>query len=214
VSTAQKSETDWRLRPIVGLLSFLAGICIVVAAGHLTGIRTAAWPTLFIIVVLLELSNLLLIYFGSQTSVSWTDSAILVAAAVLPLPWVVVSVAGSIAVGKLVQRRPPIKLLFAVSKGTIVAAVIGLIISSAHTVEPMTTTGHLDHFPRIEMLAAAFATMTVLDHVLSVPVMAISMNVPVLRMFRESLNRHLTLAFVRFAVAWSPSRSSSSTRGC
>jgi len=206
VSTAQKSETDWRLRPIVGLLSFLAGICIVVAFGYLTPIQAAAWPTLFIIVVLLGLSNLLLIYVGSQTTVTWTDSAILVTAAVLPLPWVIISVAGSIAVAKLVQRRPPIKLLFAVSKETIVAAVAGLIIysahlPSAHTVQPMTTTGQLGHFPPIEMLAAAFAAMTVLDHVLSVPVMAISMNVPVLRMFRESLNRQLTLAFVRFTVA-------------
>lgn len=199
-TTPQTRETDWRLRPIVGLLFLLAGVCIVVAAGHLTPIQPSAWLTLFTIVVLLALSNLLLLYIGTHTSVTWTDSAVLLAAAVLPLPWLVVSVAGSITVAKLIQRRAPIKQLFAIGKETIVATAAGLIISTA-AVEPMTTTGQLGHFPPVETLAAAAVAMTVLDHLLSVPVMAISMGAPVLRMFRESLNRQLALAFVRFAVA-------------
>jgi len=179
----------------------LAGICVIVAARYLTSIQPSAWPTLFTIILLVGLSSLLLLYIGAHTSVSWTDSAILLAAAVLPLPWLVISVAATITVAKLIQRRAPIKLLFTVSKETLVATAAGLIISTADTVEPMTITGQFDHFPPIETLAAAAVAMTVLDHVLTVPVMAISMGLPVRRMFRESLNRQLALAFVRFAVA-------------
>jgi diguanylate cyclase (GGDEF)-like protein len=156
---------------------------------------------LFTIVVLLALSNLLMLSIRGQTSVTWTDTAVLLAAAVLPLPWLVVSMAATITLAKLIQRRPAIKVLFAVGKETLVATAAGLIISTSETVRTMTTTGQLDQFPAIDTLAAAAVAMMVLDHILSVPVMAISMGAPVLRMFRESFNRQLALAFVRFGVA-------------
>ena len=54
-TTPQTRETDWRLRPIVGLLSLSAGICVVAAARYLKPIQPSAWPTLFTIVLLLGL---------------------------------------------------------------------------------------------------------------------------------------------------------------
>jgi diguanylate cyclase len=200
-TTPRPRETDWRLRPLVGLLSFLAAPCVVFAATHLTAIHSSGWATLVTIIVLLGLSHMLNLNLWSQSGVNWTDAGILVAAAVLPLPWLIVSVAATIGTVKAIQRRGPLKLLFAVSKETIIATAAGLIISTATTVQPMTTTGQLDHFRPTEMIAVAFVAMILLDHLLSIPVMAISMGAPVLRLLRDSFNRHLALSFVRFAVA-------------
>ena len=98
------------------------------------------------------------------------------------------------------RRRAPLKLLFSLSKEIIIATTAGLIISSVD-VELMTTAGQLDHFPPIEMLALAFGAMVLLDHLVSVPVIAISQGNSVLAMYGNGLNRHLALSVVRFGVA-------------
>ncbi|NUT37973.1 MAG: bifunctional diguanylate cyclase/phosphodiesterase [Hamadaea sp.] len=193
-------ETDWRLRPYVGLLSFVASISIVAAALHLTPVHRQGWLVLATLAALLLLSNLLTVRIKSDFLVHWTDAAILVAAAALPVSWLVVLVAASVAVAKVIQKRAPLKLAFAVAKETILATTAGLILSSADIVN-LTTESQLDRFPPIETLALAFVAMMVVDDLVSVPVIAISSGMPVLKLFRESLNRHLSLSLIRFAVA-------------
>jgi diguanylate cyclase (GGDEF)-like protein len=200
VTSIPTGETDWRLRPIVGLLWFPAGISILVAVTNLTPIAGYAWLTVATLTMLVGLSNLLVLPIRPGFSVHWTDAAVLVAAAALPLPWLVLSVSASVTAAKLIQKRPPIKLLFAVAKETMVATAAGLIISSV-AVERLTTYGQLEDFPPIETLAVAFAAMVAVDDLISVPVIAISSGTPVLGMFRESLNRHIGLSIVRFTVA-------------
>jgi diguanylate cyclase (GGDEF)-like protein len=65
----------------------------------------------------------------------------------------------------------------------------------------LTTSGELRHFPPIETLALAFGAMVIVDHALSVPVIAISQGNSVWKMYKEGLNRHLSVSIVRFAVA-------------
>jgi diguanylate cyclase (GGDEF)-like protein len=200
VTPPPTSETDWRLRPIVGLLSFVAAISLVAALTDLTPISGQAWLTLITLTCLIGLSNLLMLNIAPRFAVQWTDAAVLVAAATLPRPWLVLSVAVAILTVQLGRRRAPLKLLFSVSKEVIIATTAGLIISAVN-VKPMTTAGQLSDFPRIEMLALAFGAMVLLDHLVSVPVIAISQGNSVLAMYRNGLNRHLALSVVRFGVA-------------
>ena len=193
-------ETDWRLRPIVGLLSFIAAVGVVAAVTHLPPVSPSGWLTLLTLALLIGLSNLLTLRIRSSFFVHWTDAACLLAAATVPLPWLLVCVAGSVTVAKIIQRRAFIKSVFAIAKETIVAATAGLILASAD-IETLTTTSQLAHFPPVETLALAFVAMIVIDDLISVPVIAISSGTPVLRMYRESLKRHLSLSVIRFGVA-------------
>jgi diguanylate cyclase len=200
VTPTPTRETDWRLRPIVGLLSFLAAISVFVAATHLTPVSPPGWLTLLTLMALLGLSNLLTLRIRSTFFVHWTDSATLVAAVALPVPWLVVVVATTVLAAKIIQRREPIKTAFAVAKETLVATAAGLILSSAD-IETLTTTSQLGNLPPIETIALAFLAMIVLDPLVSVPVIAISMGVPILRMYRDSLKRHFSLSVIRFGIA-------------
>ncbi|NUO56460.1 MAG: bifunctional diguanylate cyclase/phosphodiesterase [Hamadaea sp.] len=193
-------ETDWRLRPIVGLLSFLAAISVFTAAAHLSPVSPFAWLTLVTLMVLIGLSNLLTLRIRSNFFVHWTDAATLVAAVALPVPWLIVLVAVSVTLAKIIQRREPIKAIFAVAKETLVATTAGLILASAD-IETLTTTSQLANFPPIQTVGLAFLAMIVIDDLVSVPVIAISMGMPVLQMYRESLKRHLSLSVIRFGIA-------------
>ncbi|NUR71227.1 MAG: bifunctional diguanylate cyclase/phosphodiesterase [Hamadaea sp.] len=194
------SETDWRLRPIVGLLSFAAAISVVGAVFNLPPVTSPGWLTLITITTLICLSSLLKIRIRPRFSINWTDSAILLAAATLPWQWTVTCVALGVTIAKVAQRREAIKSAFAVAKEVLVATTAGLILAPT-AVESLTTRSQLDHFPRIEMLALAFVAMILVDELLSVPVIAISAGIPVLRMARDSINRHLLLSMIHFAVA-------------
>jgi len=200
VTSTPTGETDRRLRPFVGLLSFVAAISVLTAVFRLPHISPEGWLTLITVTFLILLSNLLSIQVRPRFSVNWTDSAILVAAAALPQPWLMVSVTFAITTAKLVQKRPAIKTLFAIAKEIIVATTAGLIFSSAD-IETLTTTSQLDNFPPIQTVALAFLAMIVIDDLVSVPVIAISMGMPVLQMYRDSLKRHLSLSVVRFGIA-------------
>ncbi|WP_051366583.1 putative bifunctional diguanylate cyclase/phosphodiesterase [Hamadaea tsunoensis] len=193
-------ETDQRLRLIVGLLSFLTLIILIVQATKLTAPAPDEWRTVITFTILIGLGNLLTVTIRREFSVNWTDAAVLVAAATLPAPWLVLSTALSVLVAKSIQRRAPIKLVFAVAKETLVATVGGVIMSTA-TLGHLTATNQLHDFPRLQTLAIAFAAMVVLDEFLTTPVIAISSGKPVLRALRENVNRRFLLSVIRFAVA-------------
>lgn len=201
MTSTSTGETDWRLRPIVGLLSFVAGVSIIGAVTHLPPLTASSALMVALMAFLLALSNLLKLRLRPEFSVHWTDAAVLVAAGVMPWPWLVLSVAAAVLVVKLIQRRSPLKLLFAVSKETIIATIAGLIVSTPAAVE-LTTHNSLSLFPPIETLALAFVAMILADELISVPVMTISSGEgSIAQQLKASLSRHLSLSLVRFAVA-------------
>jgi diguanylate cyclase len=194
------SETDRRLRLIVGLLSLVAATFLVAAATQVKAISVWDWLTVITLTVLIGLSNSLTLRIGPRFNFNWTDSAILVAAATLPPPWLLLSVAVTVTITKFVRSHSPLKVMFAVAKEVILATTAGVIIASSH-VQPFSTSDRFGNFPRIELLALAFAAMVLLDHLLSVPVIAISQGDSVFQMYKDGLGRHLSVSVVRFVVA-------------
>jgi len=193
-------ETDWRLRPFVGLLSFAGGISFIVAVTRLTPISSPELLTVVTVAALIALSHLLVIHVRPGFAVNWAEAATLLAAAVLPFSWLILLVATTVTAAKVIQRRAPLKLFFAVGKETVLATMAGLIIATP-SIKELTADGGLDGLPPLENLALAFIVMMVADQLISIPVMAISSGNSVLATLRGSVKRHLSLSVIHFTVA-------------
>ncbi|MGH3681291.1 MAG: putative bifunctional diguanylate cyclase/phosphodiesterase, partial [Natronosporangium sp.] len=128
---------------------------------------------------------------SAQHAMQWSDAAVLVGLALLPVPWVVVATAAGMLISKLVRRVRPLQTGFGACKEALLAAVGGLVLLGLDAADA----------PAVAALAVAYAAMTVVDELVSVPVIAFATRTSVVERYRHHADVRLLVAAGRFAVA-------------
>ncbi|MEU3457886.1 bifunctional diguanylate cyclase/phosphodiesterase [Micromonospora sp. NPDC006766] len=128
-------------------------------------------------------------------SINWNETAILIGAAVAPLPWVVLCTAVGVVVAFTILRLPAIKTAFNAGKNTLIAGVAGLtlVILQDHSA----ANGLL---APLGPVAAAYLVAAVLDEVMAIPVIAIASGTRIRHHFRANWDLRAVGFVVRFVV--------------
>ncbi|MEU8259711.1 bifunctional diguanylate cyclase/phosphodiesterase [Micromonospora sp. NPDC048999] len=194
-------EVDRTLRILVGLIVVLA---VAVCAISLTsGTRSAPHSvrdfatiaTLTFMVTVATLVKARIRIRSTTHSITWNETAILIGAAVAPLPWVVLCTAVGVVVAFTILRLPAIKTAFSVGKNTLIAGGAGLTL--------VTLQGPSDPGGPLALLgpiAAAYLVATVLDEVMAIPVIALASGMRIRQQFRTNWDLRAVGLVVRFVV--------------
>ncbi|WP_433530553.1 putative bifunctional diguanylate cyclase/phosphodiesterase [Micromonospora sp. CA-263727] len=195
------NETDRRLRLLVGLVVVGATVAVVASA-----LAASAAP---LTTPLNDLSALTMLIFMSAVgtlvktdirirstghSISWNETALVIALALAPTSWVVLCTAAGVALASL--QLPPIKLAFGVGKNVLMAVGAGAALDAAGW-------DGLNGQPwqLIPPLAVAYLVAVLLDEFLAIPVIALASGTPVATRFRNNLDLRIAGYVVRFCVA-------------
>lgn len=197
-----RDKTDQRLRLLVGLIVSL-GIAVLAAAtaavtgGLRGGGPTPHWTAVAVLVALVAVGDLLLVVVrirSTRHGMAWADAAVLAGLATMPVPWVVLATVAGVTVAEALRRRPPLKFSFSVAKEAVNASAGGLVLLG------LGYTGTAD-WGGIGTLTLAFLVMTVVDHLLTVPVIAIASRTNVADRLRMNWDIRLVANAVRLLVA-------------
>ncbi|MDG4794687.1 bifunctional diguanylate cyclase/phosphodiesterase [Micromonospora sp. WMMD1082] len=195
------NETDRRLTLLVGLVVVVATIVVITSA-----IAASASP---LTVPLNDLSVLVMLTFMSAVgtlvkvpirirstthSISWNETALVIALALAPTSWVVLCTAAGVALASL--QLPPIKLAFGVGKNVLMAAGAGAALTAA---DWDGLSGHPGDL--LPPLAVAYLVAVLLDEILAIPVIALASGTPISQHFRSNLDLRIAGYAVRFGVA-------------
>ncbi|WP_203710609.1 putative bifunctional diguanylate cyclase/phosphodiesterase [Asanoa siamensis] len=126
---------------------------------------------------------------------SWTEIVTLVGLAVVPPPWVVVSTAVGILIGRILNRLSPMKVAFGAAKDTLSAAAGAAVVYASGAA----FTGTYPQF-HLGAMVLAFVAVTVLDELLVHPVVALATRTPLSQQFRRYLDIRIWLALARLLV--------------
>jgi diguanylate cyclase (GGDEF)-like protein len=192
-------KADQRLYVLVGLVLLLGLTAIVVSAYSVAGGIEArgSWAIAVALVVLVAVGYLLNVEVrvgSTRHGVTWVDATVLVGLSVMPTPWTVLAAAAGVAIATAVRLRSPLKCLFGVAKESVVAFVGGYTLIGLGFVAGV----DIEH---IALLATAFAVMTVVDELLTIPVIASASRTSVLDRFRMNWDIRLIMLVGRFGVA-------------
>lgn len=196
-------RADQHLRVLVGLVlllgSLAAALSVLWISTGFGGGGQPSWVVFGTLVVLITVGDLLTVRVRVRSTVhgiAWTDACLLIGLAILPVPWVVLAgVAGTVLASAGLRRRPDVKFAFGVAKEAVVAFTGGLVLLG------LGASGSLDEPVGIAPLAAAFLAMTVVDPLVTVPVIALSSRTRLIDRFRMNLDVRLVTNAVRLAVA-------------
>jgi diguanylate cyclase (GGDEF)-like protein len=194
-------KADQRLYMLVGLVVFLALTALVLSAppvlSALPAGSTPSWSAVAAMVVLVVVGDFLEVKVRVRSTfhgMSWADAAVLVGLSMLPAPWMVFITAVGIAIGQVVRRRSPAKFAFGVGKETVTAFVGGQVLVLLGFATPIDAGD-------IGLLALAFAAITLLDPLLTIPVIALSSRTRVLDRLRTNLDIRVAANVGRLLVA-------------
>ncbi|SCG60266.1 putative bifunctional diguanylate cyclase/phosphodiesterase [Micromonospora coxensis] len=200
LSQRRDNETDRRLTLLVGLVVVAAAIVVAASLreafptpllSSATGVSTLVMLTFTITVGTLFKAR---IRIRSTThSISWNETALVIAVAIAPTPWVILCTAIGVALASL--QLPPIKLAFGVGKNVLMAAVAGVVFSAVGW----------DRLPAqpwdmIPPLAVVYLVAVVMDEVLAIPVIALASGNRISHQFRSNLDLRVAGYAVRFVV--------------
>ncbi|MEV4491249.1 bifunctional diguanylate cyclase/phosphodiesterase [Micromonospora coxensis] len=200
LSQRRDNETDRRLTLLVGLVVVAAAIVVTAALreafptpllSSATGVSTLVMLTFTITVGTLFKAR---IRIRSTThSISWNETALVIAVAIAPTPWVILCTAVGVTLASL--QLPPIKLAFGVGKNVLMAGVAGVVFAAVGW----------DRLPAqpwdmIPPLALVYLVAVVMDEVLAIPVIALASGNRISHQFRSNLDLRVAGYAVRFVV--------------
>jgi diguanylate cyclase len=195
-------QTDRRLHLLVGLVVFLGAVAIalsaVLVARDILGGTVPPLPAVGTLTLAVAVGSHLVVLVrirSSRHGVAWAEAAILLGLAILPVGWVVLATAVGVLTAKAVRRLPPLKLAFAVSKDSTTALLGGAVLLG------LGATGSPQSPAALIPLALAFVVMTLADHLLANPVIALSSRTRVLDRFRANWDIRLVMTVGQFGVA-------------
>ena len=197
--TSVEAETDRALSRLVGLVAVTALLVLVTALTLVRKEHLDATPVWKIIVVALMcvIASLTQISVRLRSTVfgsSWGDVSFLIGVVFLPPPLAVPTICVAAVVSRMIQRRPPLRVVFAAGKETISAGAGTLVIA---LLGAPTIAHPLDILP----YAAAFFAIAITDELVSLPVISRAARVPVKELFQHNLDIRWGFIFVRFFVA-------------
>ncbi|MFY1573670.1 putative bifunctional diguanylate cyclase/phosphodiesterase [Verrucosispora sp. WMMD703] len=195
------TETDRRLRLLVGLVVVSAGI-VVLASTRL--VLTSTTPTSLddfatiatvVFMIAVGTSVKARIRIRSTThQINWNEMAIVIGVAVAPTTWVVLCTGLGVAIASF--RLPVIKMAFSVGKNILVAGAAGATLALLDWSRPA------DDLIRMSLtLALAYLAAALVDDFLAIPVIALATGTRIARQFRNNLDLRVGGFCVRFAVA-------------
>ncbi|MBB5870972.1 diguanylate cyclase (GGDEF)-like protein [Allocatelliglobosispora scoriae] len=193
-------ETDPRLRLLIGLVAFVAGIEVILAAGEAITHPVDNPLALGGLVLLIGLGGYVIVRLTRHIGISWTDSTLLVGVAVVPIHWVILCTLVGVGVTKLAQRRSPIKVAFAVGKEIIVAGITGVTLIVAG-IAPEVIEPQPNPTEHIASLAIAFCIAAVFDDLISTLVISLDSRKQFLELIRANPGQRLGSLAIRFGVA-------------
>jgi diguanylate cyclase len=164
-----------------------------------TGGTPPSWAVVVALLLLIGAGNYVAVWVRIRSTllgVNWTDAAVLLTLAIVPVHWAVLATMLGVAVAKTVQRTSPVKAAFAVTKQSITAFAGGAVLLALGGAG-----GALQAPFSLVQLSLAFLAMVVLDLLLATPVIALSSRTPVVDRLRTNLDVNLVTAAVRLAVA-------------
>ncbi|MFC5925660.1 putative bifunctional diguanylate cyclase/phosphodiesterase [Micromonospora vulcania] len=200
-SQRREGETDRRLRLMVGLLVVAATLVTLTSLKLIlfstSGPPTPDGATLVTLTFMIALGAFVKARVRVRSTVhliSWSEAAVVIAAAIAPIPWVVLCTCIGISLASV--RLPPVKLAFGVGKNILVAAGAGFAFAALHWTWPTM------HAPQlVGILSVAYLLATFLDEVLAIPVIALASGTRIATQFRSNLDLRLAGYAVRFVVA-------------
>ncbi len=133
---------------------------------------------------------------SSRLTQSLTDTAILLGLMLLPWPWLMLAVAPSVAVAKLLSHMPPKHVVMSVAKDVLtvrLAGAVGVLVGLGSPFQPT-----LGDVPGLLVVAVA---IIVIDEALSIPMLALMIDQPVRDVFRRDLGFRLGGSAARLLVA-------------
>jgi diguanylate cyclase (GGDEF)-like protein len=194
-------QADQKLQLLVGLVVSLGAAAVLLAGptvmNGLTGGAHPPWPVLVTLVALVAAADRLTVEVRIRSTVhgiAWSDAVILVGIAVLPVPWIVMVTALGTILARALRRAPAMKFAFAVGKESITAGLGGLVVYL------LGQTGSMTDPVSLPALGLAFLVMTLVDPLLTVPVIALSSRTPVLERFRMNWDVRVVTNSARFLV--------------
>ncbi|MFG3639575.1 putative bifunctional diguanylate cyclase/phosphodiesterase [Micromonospora sp. NPDC047762] len=199
-SQRRDDGTDRRLRLIVGLLVVAATIVALASLRLTFPAAEAPTPdvaTLVTLTAMIALGAFVKTRVRVRSTVhliSWSEAAIVIAAAIAPVPWVVLCTCIGITIAS--ARLPPIKLAFGVGKNILVAAGAGTAFALLGWTWPAMQAPQL-----VGILAVAYLVAALLDELLAIPVIALASGTRISTQFRSNLDLRLAGYAVRFVVA-------------
>lgn len=197
-----KDKTDQRLRLLVGLVVSLGAVALaasaVAVARDLHGAGPVPrWTAVVVLVALVAVGDLLVVVVrirSTRHGMAWADAAVLAGLAMMPAPWVVLATAAGVTVAEALRRRPPLKFVFSVAKEAANAFAGGLVLFG------LGYTGTAD-WAGIGSLMLAFLVITFIDHLLTVPVIAVASRTNVADRLRMNWDIRLAANAGRLVVA-------------
>ncbi|WNM41990.1 bifunctional diguanylate cyclase/phosphodiesterase [Micromonospora halotolerans] len=202
---ARDNGTDRRLRLLVGLVVFTAGVSTLVSIrlidshGLVTENNLTRAVALTFLVAVAATVNVRIRIRATTHGISWTDAATVVGLAIAPVPWVIVATGLGVAIARAITRLTPIKLAFGIAKEMTLAAAGGLVLVAAGWTWPWS--GSIGR--SLPALVLAYLTVVVLDELLMFPVLAFATGTPILNRFRQQLDLRLASVLARFSVVLS-----------
>ncbi|GIF46952.1 diguanylate cyclase/phosphodiesterase [Asanoa ferruginea] len=199
---AHHNATDRQLRLLVGLVVFVALVALIfsihaIATGLVNTPPLVAIAALALAATASTSAVVNVRVNATKFGQSWTDIVILVALTVMPPPWVVVSTAVGIVIGRFLARVSPLKVAFGTGKDTICAAAGGLVAyaTGAHFVqgEPQF------HLTTLFLMLLA---VTFTDELLINPVISLATQTPLSQQIRRHLDIRLGFLAARLIVAF------------
>jgi diguanylate cyclase (GGDEF)-like protein len=194
-------KADQRLYLLVGLVLFVGLAAIgwsgAAALADLRDGPDGSVTAVVSLVLLVAVGSLLTVQVRVRSTVhgmAWADTAVVVGLAILPWPWVTVATAVGTAAANAVRRRPPLKFGFGVAKDSVSAFAGGLVLVGLGRPGPLEVAD-------LPSLALAYVAMTLVDELLTIPVIALASRTPVIDRFRANWDIRLITMVGRFVVA-------------
>jgi diguanylate cyclase (GGDEF)-like protein len=133
---------------------------------------------------------------SGKITAGWTDLAMVIGLVLLPPTWVVLGTVVAITVPKFFIRSPLQRILFAVGKETLVVAAAGAVfLLSGYHPNPDKLSVH------IGLIAAALATMFVVDELIASPVLAVATGRSIGQMFVLNFRLSIVPMISHFVLA-------------
>ncbi|GHJ46712.1 hypothetical protein Cs7R123_40540 [Catellatospora sp. TT07R-123] len=198
--TNTSQQTDRQLRLLVGLVASLGAVIVLASLGFALTRPVGSELALraggmALLVMLATLTNVQVRIRSNHHNVHWADAALLVAAALLPMPWAVLAaVVGSTAARAVNRMASPMRFVFAVAKETVICGIAAAVLSLA----PSAAQDPVHH---LGLLALAYLAAQVADDVIALPVIALATQTSLRDRFLADPDLRWGSALVRFAVA-------------
>ena len=177
--SADREQTLRRLVIAVAVAGVIAAATTVLVADEPTRPVPAWVPPALALLVLVSSAAAVRVRLRSTVAVmTWTDAAILVCIVCLPPAWVPICVAAGVAGAKLLRRVAPVKVAYNAGKD-VLAATAGLAVAVLVGASSVT-----DPLARPAQVLLVAATVTLTQHLIGMPVLALASSTRWTRLVR------------------------------